>query len=294
MAFRLPDGSIQLNDGRILYADSILYSNDLLEIYPLFIAQPTWPMIGGGGGGGSDGRSGSQGSQGGMGMTGGPQGFQGLEGILGLLGNQGNQGNQGQIGTGPQGVQGGQGFQGLLGNQAPQGNQGTQGAQGFQGPSALTGFQGSQGFQGNQGNQGSGGPTLVSVFDFTHLAGAASTGALGFTPKFAFYSGVVGQDNPPVGGNSVTHSTGFATGTGALAKTTVMGVLASLGVAVDAGGAASDSSAIGGDTTMSATVDFLTALAISLDVTTFGAGGITLTWTAAVDAHEGKLIVVGN
>lgn len=294
MASRLPDGSIQLNDGRILYSDSILYGDDFLEIFRLFIPSPAWPLIGGGGGGvGAQGKDGVQGAQGVIGGTGGPQGWQGFQGLIGVLGNQGNQGNQGLVGTGPQGIQGAQGFQSAQGNQGLQGAQGPQGAQGFQGFSGLSGSQGNQGNQGQQGTQGTGGPTQASVFDFTHLSGASSTGALGFTPKFAFYSGVIQQPNGG-GGLNIVHSTGIAIGTGSSSKTAALGVGSSTGVSVDIGGAASSTSGIAVDTTMSTSIDWEGGNGIELDVTAFGAGGITLTWGGSVAKHEGKLIVVGN
>ena len=50
MAIRLPDGSIQMSDGRILYANSIILAQDLIELLPLFSPPPAWPFISGGGG----------------------------------------------------------------------------------------------------------------------------------------------------------------------------------------------------------------------------------------------------
>lgn len=152
MAHRLPDGSIQMADGRIIYGNSLINAQDLIEILPLITPPPAWPFISGGGGGGAgtpgargaDGVSGSQGPQGpGIGNPG-PQGSQGNQGSLGT------QGNQGTIGSGVQGPQGRQGAQGLLG---PQGDAGLNGSQGFQGRQGNQGFQGNTGI-GTQGQQG--------------------------------------------------------------------------------------------------------------------------------------------
>lgn len=194
--------------------------------------------------------------------------------------------NSGGSGVGNNGKDGVQGPQG----QSGQAN-GSQGFQGFQGVSGVLGNQGNQGFQGFQGV---GGPTQAAVFDFTHTAGSASTGALGFTPKFVIYSGVIQQlINVGADAHSVVHSTGFAIGTGGNARTAVMGVGSSTSLEVDVGGAATDSSAIAGDPAMTGTVEF-DIMGTVLDVTSFAAAGITLTWSAAVGAHEGKLIVLGG
>lgn len=49
MAHRLPDGAIQMSDGRVLYADSVVIGADLLEVIAL-VAPPAWPFVSGGGG----------------------------------------------------------------------------------------------------------------------------------------------------------------------------------------------------------------------------------------------------
>jgi len=116
MAIRLPNGSIQMADGRIVYANSLIQAQDLIEILPLLIPPPAWPFVSGGGGGGSG--SGTPGAPGANGAPG-PQGPQGT--------NPGVQGPQGFQGSGGTGAQGAQGFQGS-------GGAGAQGAQGFQGP----------------------------------------------------------------------------------------------------------------------------------------------------------------
>lgn len=104
MARRLPDGSILLSDGRIVYADSIILGQDLCEIIPLCVPPPTWPIArgqasaffvgvvgtgagagAGAGGGPGGGGGGGGGSGGGVGPAGpaGPVGPQGPSGSLG-------------------------------------------------------------------------------------------------------------------------------------------------------------------------------------------------------------------
>ena len=183
MAIRLPDGSIKLRDGRVVFANSLVQAQDLLEILELvvpgYIPAPLWPFISGGGGGGSsgvvgadgaDGAPGADGVQGNQGFQGpgtgtpgsqGPQGNDGVQGFQGVMGAgfQGNQGSAGAQGNqGDAGVQGNQGNQGATGAgaQGNQGDQGNDGAQGFQGVMGA-GFQGAQGNDGAQGNQGIGG-----------------------------------------------------------------------------------------------------------------------------------------
>lgn len=171
MATPRDDGSYVLEDGEILYPNSLTTIQALLEVFQLKKRAPLWPFIGGGGGTeGVVGRDGSQGFQGIPGADGGPAGNVGNMGLTGFMGIQGPQGNQGVRGfqgvaggSGGAGVQGAQGNQGIVGpsgntgltgfsgNQGNQGNQGTQGlqgAQGVQGTLALTGNQGNQGFQG--------------------------------------------------------------------------------------------------------------------------------------------------
>jgi hypothetical protein len=127
MAIRLPDGSIQMADGRIVYANSVILGADLCEIIALCLPPPAWPFVSGGGGGGPgpQGPAGPAGSGGGGGGSQGNQGFQGtnpgVQGPQGNVGAQGNQGNQGLTGTGSQGAQGFQGFSGLQGSQGFQG-----------------------------------------------------------------------------------------------------------------------------------------------------------------------------
>lgn len=150
MALRLPDGSIQMADGRVVYANSVILAADMAELMPLFTPPPAWPFVSGGGGGG--GGAGTPGARGADGAPG-PQGFQGTNpGVQGPQGSQGNQGLTGAGVQGPQGNQGNQGNQGSVGTglQGPQGNVGIQGFQGFQGLTGA-GAQGLQGFQGLQG-----------------------------------------------------------------------------------------------------------------------------------------------
>jgi len=171
MASRLADGSIQLNDGRVLYANSVLLAADLLEVLPLVTPPPSWPFVSGGGGGGSgtpgvrgaDGRAGTQGPQGpGIGNTG-PQGNQGNQGTAGTTGTNGTQGSQGPAGSGAQGHQGPSGGAGSQGNQGPAGG-GAQGNQGNQGIAGTSGTSGTQGTQGNQGPLGATGIDFVWGF----------------------------------------------------------------------------------------------------------------------------------
>jgi len=151
MAIRLPDGSIQMSDGRILYANSVILAADLIEVLPLLIPPPTWPFMGGGGNGQSFINNNSPSAGGGGGGGTGANGAQGVQGPQGTNpGVQGPQGNQGVAGTGAQGAQGLRGFQGFQGTQGPQGNQGNLGPQGNIGT-------GTQGFQGLQGSSSGGG-----------------------------------------------------------------------------------------------------------------------------------------
>lgn len=193
MAHRLSDGSIQMADGRIIYANSVILAGDLIEIFPLLSPPPAWPFMSGGGGGGGSfvGPSGTVGPRGADGTPGSPgaQGPQGTNpGVQGPQGSQGRQGFQGFGIQGPQGTNPGvQGPQGLLGTQGSQGNQGftgAQGTQGLQGPQGNQGFQGSgvqgiQGFQGtNPGVQGPQGFQGSGVQGFQGFQG--SGGLLGF------------------------------------------------------------------------------------------------------------------
>lgn len=128
---------------------------------------------------------------------------------------------------------------------------------------------------------------VQSVFSFTHTSGAASTGALGFTPRFAIYSGAVREAS-----NTMQHIVGFAIGTGASAIAAGLAVDVASGSQVSSG--EGDDDAIGGASVASGA--FLTVFGKDLDVTAFGSGGITLTWSLALSAtaaHAGKLLVVG-
>lgn len=289
MATRLPDGSIRMSDGRILYSNSVILAQDLLELLPLFTPPPVWPFVSGGGGGGP----GPQGPAGGGAGSQGLQGIQGNQGFQGLIGAgvQGPQGRQGLQGTNP-GVQGPQGIQGLQGSgsgvQGPQGNQGLQGTNpGVQGPQGL---QGPQGFQGNQGPAG---PQNAAIFSFTHISGTASTGALGFTPKFAIYTGVIQETT--VGVIQSTHSVGVIIGVGGSARASSMTLRGIAGTDVTGSEVSGDDDAAAGYAAASGgAAGFSGSFATSdLDVTAFSAAGIDLTWSTAVDLHAGKLLVVG-
>lgn len=182
MASELPNGTIRMDDGRIIVANtplSSLLAEDILELMALFAPDPVWPFVSGGGGGrvsgtGADGDDGAQGPQGEAGPFGGPQGAQGPDGNQGFQGSQGFQGLQG-----PQGFQGNQGISGPQGNQGfqgPQGFQGNQGNQGFQGTNpGVQGPQGNQGLQGLQGFQGPASDGAVLAFGATINGGTALT-----------------------------------------------------------------------------------------------------------------------
>ncbi len=163
MAIHQADGSIRLNDGRIVYANSLILAQDLCEIVQLCIPPPTWPFVSGGGGGGA-------------------LGPQGSVGPAGSGGGSGVQGNQGFQGTNP----GPQGLQGFQGNVGPQGV-GLQGPQGNQG---LQGFQGTQGFQGNIspviGGSGTQYPTITAA-----IAGEVATEVAGNVPQAGTQAGIL-------------------------------------------------------------------------------------------------------
>lgn len=134
-----------------------------------------------------------------------------------------------------------------------------------------------------------GGVLSASLFSFTHTSGSASTGALGFTPAAAIYSCAVGAVS---GSSTFAHTVGMSTGTGTLARAT--GV--SQNVTGNGMGLANDDDAIGGLVLGGgAGPAQATAFATDLDVTAFGAGGITLTWSAALVGalHRGYLLVLG-
>src|SRR6185295_13397474 len=61
MATRQADGSIRLCDGRILYANSLVLAQDLVEIIGMLTPPPAWPFVSGGGGSGSPGPQGPPG-----------------------------------------------------------------------------------------------------------------------------------------------------------------------------------------------------------------------------------------
>jgi len=150
MAIRRPDGTIQMSDGRILYADSTVLAQDVIELIPLFVPPAAWPFVSGGGGGGGAGTPGTRGANGAPGL-------------------------QGPQGTNP-------GVQGPQGNAGPQGNQGLRGPQGNQGPLGPQGNQGSAGPQGNQGNQGFQGAGSSLQTEFTEVTTDQTTSSATFVP----------------------------------------------------------------------------------------------------------------
>lgn len=89
MATRLPDNSIQLSNGKIIYADTPILGEDFAELLTL-LAPPQHfvAFTGRGGGGGAGGPAGGGSTQ----SVAGPRGFQGAAGPDGADGAQGNQG----------------------------------------------------------------------------------------------------------------------------------------------------------------------------------------------------------
>lgn len=286
MAKRLPNGVIVLDNGEPFYGDDPVSAHVFFEVLPLLLPPPAWPFIGGGGGGiGMRGDLGSQGNQGLVGAPG-PQGNQGNQGSQGAQGSQGFTGNQGLSGTspqgpqGPQGNQGNQGMQGLIGLQGPQGNQGNQGNQGAQGN------QGFRGFQGNQGNQGVTGDAQSAIFEFSHLSGTSSTGAIGFTPRFAIYSGIV----EGISGD-VSHVYGFSNATDQMSAGWGIGIAIT---SVDEGGVGAADKIFGEVAVDRAPPFSATSFFNGLTVTSFSSAGIELEWDMAVNEHSGKMLVVGT
>lgn len=109
----------------------------------------------------------------------------------------------------------------------------------------------------------------VALFTFTHIAGPASTGPLGFTPKFAIYTALATDGGSNSNGVAVIKGTG------------------------------TDARWVGRDGVSLPIEDPSSALMVGaakrLTVTAFGPGGITLTWAAlaVVSSHTGHLMVVG-
>lgn len=275
--------------------------------------------------GGGTGPQGATGPQGVTGPTTGVQGSTGVQGPQGQTGIQGQtgagtpgatgvQGPQGQTGVqgatgagvagatgvqGPTGVQGtqgatGAGVPGATGVQGPTGAGGTQGATGVQGGTGVQGVQGQTGVgaQGTTGAQGATGASSITaaVFSFSHISGSASTGALGFTPKAAWYTGSVNNGT----GADECHANGFAIGTGTNQRSA--GFSNNVANSPQSNGvtATTDGQAIfGQNTSIQNTATQSAAWARELQVTAFGAGGITLTWSSAVNAHSGNLLVIG-
>jgi len=120
------------------------------------------------------------------------------------------------------------------------------------------------------GGTASGGASNASLFTFSHTSGAASTGALGFTPLFAVYLAVLTSTE--------AMSVGFATGTGTGARCIV--------TYWNSGGSDTrfnfDGDAIAQDKN-----------GVDLDVTAWGSANITVTWASPVSAHTGYMLVVG-
>jgi len=129
----------------------------------------------------------------------------------------------------------------------------------------------------------------VALFSMSHTTGTFSTGALGFTPKAAFYIGGV-QDSSGAG----SMANGMAIGTAGNARANGFGFNEGPGAPQLPGGTVGiDSSAIGGRSQAIQNTFQFTSFAAALDVSAFGAGGIDLTWSIAVNAHSGNLLVLG-
>lgn len=90
MAIRLPDNSIQLSNGKIIYADTPILGEDIAELMGLLAPPQHFVAFTGRGasGGGSGGPAGGGSTQ----SVAGPRGFQGASGEAGADGAQGNQG----------------------------------------------------------------------------------------------------------------------------------------------------------------------------------------------------------
>lgn len=310
MAEILENGIVRFADGRILYGDSVISGADYLELAQLL--HKLNPLLGRGGGGFPSGGGGGAGRPGPAG-TAGPPGADGSEGATGLQGvtgpgggDPGVTGAPGATGlrglTGSQGLTGLQGQTGLQGATGVQGPAGATGVQGLTGLRGLTGIQGATGVQGTtgagvQGNTGSQGVTGVGVITaaivtFTHLSGTASTGPLGFNPKFAIYS--MAAANIGAGDDDADHSVGLIIGTGGNARSAGMSNLSGLSFLQGSAVVGDDSSAGGTIAPAgSGNVEIDTAWDTSLDVTAFSSLGIDLTWSAPVFGHRGQLLIVG-
>lgn len=86
MARRLPNGYLELSDGRVLAPNSLIILHDIPE---LVHAHSFGGFVSGGGGAGRAGEPGKQGATGVPGLPGGPTGMQGTTGVAGPTGAQG-------------------------------------------------------------------------------------------------------------------------------------------------------------------------------------------------------------
>lgn len=130
----------------------------------------------------------------------------------------------------------------------------------------------------------------TAIFTIGHSTGTASTGPIGFTPKFCIYTGAININ----GAGQVAVANGFATGVG-LARANSFSFNEGPGSPQLPGmTAASASGAIAGESTaIQNTASFSTGFSIALSVTAFSSAGIDLTWSSAVNGHQGFLLVVG-
>lgn len=130
----------------------------------------------------------------------------------------------------------------------------------------------------------------TATFVFNHSTGTASTGAIGFTPKFCLYYGAISIN----GAGQVAIANGFATGVGAARANSFSFTEGPGSPQLPGMTAASASGFIGGESTpIQNTASFSTGFSIALSVTAFSSAGIDLTWSSTVNGHQGFLLVIG-
>ena len=141
-------------------------------------------------------------------------------------------------------------------------------------------------------NPAAGNFSNFALFTFTHVAGTVSTGALGFTPKVVFYTGVANTNG--LGNGDTSSAAGFATGTLGNARSAGFAYTEGPGAPQQPGGSGGVSDAgIGGFNQAIQNSVSQGSFGRILSVTAFSAAGIDLTWNLAVNAHHGNLLVIG-
>jgi hypothetical protein len=140
-------------------------------------------------------------------------------------------------------------------------------------------------------NPNAGNFSHFSLFTFGHTSGTQSTGALGFTPKLAFY---VANTSYGGSGGDAASSVGYAIGATGNARACGLDAVEGPGAPQLPGfSGGQDSAAIGGliraiqNTVQNSSFDR------RLQVSAFSAAGISLTWDVAVNSHQGHLLVIG-